>query len=181
MSRDLSKGWSIFPFSLIACASLCWMLLMCLGLLGVVGSPVAVAQVNRVGEFKFDKKQGSHTGLVTFRTQPFQRTKHRVTKDRQSQTIVDGKFALGTDGNIPNVEIVSIKVLFDGRELAIPRKLYADCFEPNLNDQDLSMRFDRNFQSLIVSMSGSDGAGGYEVVWRFRKDSRHTRSVKRGF
>jgi hypothetical protein len=95
--------------------------------------------------------------------------------------MVNGKLALGTDGNIPNIEIDSVKLSFDGKEIIIPKNLYANCFEPNLDERDLSLRFSRDFQSLIVTMSGSDGAGGYEVVWRFRKDGRHSRSITRGF
>ena len=124
--------------------------------------------------------QGTHKALVIFHTRAFEPTKHKV-KARNYQTIVDGRFAHGTDGNVPNIEIESIKLLLDGTDVTIPRKHYSDCFEPSLDGSYLAIRFGRDFRSVIVTMSGSDGAGSYEVVWRFRKNGYHSRSFSQGF
>ena len=102
-------------------------------------------------------------------------------RDGNYQKLIDGRFAHGTDGNIPNIEIALIKLSLDGRDIPIPGNLYSDCFEPNLNASDLVIRFGRKFQSVIIRMSGSDGAGSYEVVWRFRKNGSHSRSFRQGF
>jgi hypothetical protein len=61
------------------------------------------------------------------------------------------------------------------------KRLYADCYEPNLNESDLEIKFERGFQGVMISMVGSDGAGGYEVTWRLRKNGNHTRSISKGF
>jgi len=150
-------------------------------LLTLAGSMASLAQSNRIGTFKFEKRQGTHKSLVIFHTRAFQPSKHRVTKTRNYQTIVDGRLAHGTDGNVPDIDIGSIKLFLDGREVAIPRKQYSDCFEPNLDGSYLAIRFGRDFQSVIITMSGSDGAGSYEVVWRFRKNGYHSRSFNQGF
>lgn len=150
-------------------------------LLTMTGATASLGQSKSIGAFKFEKTRGTHKVSVIFHARAFDPSKHKVAKARDHQTIVDGKLAHGTDGNIPKLEIGAIKLFFDGTEVAVPRKLYSDCFEPNLDDDSLTIRFGRDFQSLIVTMSGSDGAGGYEVVWRFRKTGYHSRSFRQGF
>lgn len=152
-----------------------------LSLLMLIGSTATFAQSNGIDTFKFEKKQGTHKALITLDTRAFEPSKHKITKGRNYQTIVDGRLARGTDGNVPNIEIASIKLSLDRTQIAIPGKLYSDCFEPNLDDDSLAIRFGRDFQSVIITMSGSDGAGGYEVVWRFRKSGYHSRSFRQGF
>ena len=149
-------------------------------LLTLIAATATWAQSTRIGAFKFEKTQGTHKALVIFHTRTFEPAKHKV-KARNYQTIVDGRFAHGTDGNVPNIEIRSIKLSLDGTEVAIPRKLYFDCFEPGLDGKYLTVRMGRDFQSVIISMSGSDGAGSYKVVWRFRKNGYHSRSFSQGF
>src|SRR6266850_125738 len=60
-------------------------------LLTLAGSMASLAQSNRIGTFKFEKRQGTHKSLVIFHTRAFQPSKHRVTKTRNYQTIVDGR------------------------------------------------------------------------------------------
>ncbi len=74
-----------------------------------------------------------------------------------------------------------MKLYFDGKEMKIPSRLYSDCYEPNFDNSSVTIKFGHNFQSVIVSMAGSDGAGGYEVIWRLRKNGHHTRSISQGF
>ena len=138
------------------------------------------AQSNGIKTFQFEKKEGSHTARVVFRTRLFTRAKHRSAGVVRGQTMVDGRPAIGTDGNIPGAEIDSMRFYLDGKEIIIPRRLYADCFEPNFGDDYVSLKFGRGFQSVIVSMSGSDGAGGYQAIWTLRKDGRHRRSIITG-
>lgn len=98
----------------------------------------------------------------------------------RGQTMVDGRPAIGTDGNIPVVEIDSMRFYLDGQEIKIPRRLYADCFEPHFGNDYVNLEFGEEFRDVIVTMSGSDGAGGYQVTWRLRKDGRHSRSINPG-
>jgi len=135
------------------------------------------AQSKGVRTFPFEKKGGSHTARVVFRTRVFERARHRSTEVREGQTMVDGRPAIGTDGSIPGVEIDSMRFYFDGKEIKVPSKLYADCFDPNFGKEHVTLKFGRDGRSVIVTMSGSDGAGGYAVSWTLRKNGRHVRSI----
>src|SRR6266480_6988779 len=64
-------------------------------------TPTPIVQADKTGNFRFEKSQGAHTAVVIFHTRAFQRSKHRVTRDSRQQTRVDGRPAIGTDGNIP--------------------------------------------------------------------------------
>ena len=146
-------------------------------LLVLIISAGVFAQSTETRTYKFEKKEGSHTARVVFRTKVFARAGHRSTKVVRGQTMVDGRPAIGTDGNIPGVEIDSMRFYLDGKEIRIPPRLYADCFEPNFGNDYVTLKFGRDLQSVIISMSGSDGAGGYQVVWRLRKNGQHRRSI----
>ena len=140
----------------------------------------AFAQAQGVQTFRFEKKEGSHTARLVVRTRPFARAKHQSTRVVRGQTMVDGRPAIGTDGNIPGTEIESMKLHLDGKEIALPRRLYVDCFDPKFGAEYVTVKFGRGFQSVIVSMSGSDGAGGYLATWTLRKDGQHRRTIVPG-
>ena len=98
----------------------------------------------------------------------------------RGQTMVDGRPAIGTDGNIPGVEIASMRFYLDAKEIKIPRRLYADCFDPHFGDDYVTLEFEPEFRGVIITMSGSDGAGSYQVIWRLSKDGQHQRSIVPG-
>jgi len=135
------------------------------------------AQSKRVETFRFEKKEGPHTARVVFRTRRFTRAGHRSTRVVRGQTMVDGRPAIGTDGNIPRVEIDSMRFYLDGKEIKIPRRLYADCFDPKFGNEYVTLEFRPNFRGVVVTMSGSDGAGSYQAIWRLSGDGRHRRSI----
>ena len=135
------------------------------------------AQSKGTRTFQFEKKEGSHAARVVFRTRIFARAGHRSVRVVRGQTMVDGRPAIGTDGNIPGVEIDSMRFYLDGKEIKISRRLYADCFDPHFGDDSVTLKFGLDFQSVIIAMSGSDGAGGYQVTWRLRKNGQHRRSI----
>ena len=126
-------------------------------LLVLILSTGVFAQAKKVGTFQFEKKQGAHRALVIFHTKALAGAGRRVTGLERGQTMVDGRTAIGTDGNIPGVEIVSIRFYLDGKEVKVPRRLYADCFDPNFGKGDVTLKFGPAFRSVIVSMLGSDG------------------------
>jgi hypothetical protein len=138
------------------------------------------AQPGGMRTFRFEKKEGSHTARVVFRTRLFGRARHGSARVVRGQTMVDGRAAVGTDGNIPGVEIDSMRFYLDGEEIKIPKRLYADCFDPNFGEDYVSLKFGRDVRSVIVSMSGSDGAGAYQAIWTLRKSGRHHRSIVPG-
>src|ERR1051325_1333275 len=75
--------------------------------------------------YRFEATGHGHSARVLFETEPFARAQHRVTGVAQSRTHVDGRPAIGTDGTVPTVEITTMRFFFDGREIRVPRSLYA--------------------------------------------------------
>ena len=138
------------------------------------------AQSERIGIFQFEKTAGPHVARVVFRTRRFARARHRSTRVVRGQTMVDGHPAIGTDGNIPGVEIDSMRFYLDGKEIKIPKRLYADCFDPNFGDDYVTLEFEGELRSVVITISGSDGAGSYQAIWRLKKDGQHHRSIVPG-
>ena len=139
----------------------------------LVGFANASAQSKRVGTFRFQAMKTGHSAKVIFHIKAFDPTK-KVSYDPNIGNTVNGQKAYGAEST-PEAEIASLKLFFDGVQMKIPRRLYSDCYDPNLRENPLTIRFGRDFQTVRVSMGGSDGAGGYRVTWVFRKNGRHTR------
>lgn len=131
--------------------------------------------------FEFVKTEGSHTAKVVFKVKPFAHSKHKLTYSKQLDITVlkvDGRMALGVDGNAPKIEIQSLHFYFDGKKVFIPRRLYSDCFEPNFDSDYFQLKIGDDGKSLLAFMAGSDGAGSYQVYWVLRKDGKHSRFSK---
>lgn len=152
-------------------------LLSLLCLFGCFGN--SLGQSNRVGTFTFTQKRSGHTAKVVFKARPFERSRHIVTR-KQGCPIIDGRQPLGTDCNIPRVEIESINFFFDGKRVAVPQKLYSDCYEPTFDARNLAIKIGDDLQSVFVFMHGSDGAGVYDVAWVLRKNGQHARVSNAG-
>jgi len=151
--------------------------LMLLTILLVI-TTTASAQLRKPVTFRFIEKRGGHTARLIFRTRDFNRPKHRITHSKRLDLTVlevDGRMALGVDGNVPRTEIQSIEFYFDGKRVAVPQSLYADCFEPNFDKKNFATKAGDDGNSLLVFMAGGDGAGGYQVMWVLRKDGRHSK------
>ena len=147
-------------------------------LLSVMTVSAQRAPAGKVGTFRFAEERGGHKARLVFRTGAFNRSKHRITYGKRldlSVLEVDGRMALGVDGNVPRTEIRSIEFSFEGKSIAVPKRLYADCFEPNFGKDYFAVKAGDDGNSLLVFMAGSDGAGGYQVIWVLRKDGRHSR------
>jgi hypothetical protein len=135
------------------------------------------APAGKVGAFRFEDKREGHASRLVFRTGAFEPSKHRITHGPEDvrRLEVDGRLALGVDETTPRVEIKSVQFYFDGRRVAVPRRLYSDCFDPNFGAEYFAVKNGDDGASMLVFMAGSDAAGGYEVVWVLRKDGRHSR------
>lgn len=131
--------------------------------------------LDKLGTFQFEKTEGGHTAKIIFQTKEFDPSKHRVEYGNFHNR-VDGRIAYGAE-SVPTVEISSIRFLFDGKEIEVPQILYRDCYNPNFESPYVKVRFSQNYDGVIVSMSGADGAGGYEVIWRLNKNGKHSWSA----
>ena len=143
----------------------------------LLGSTSAFAQSRRIGAYRFQKSKGNHTATIVIRNARFDSSKHEVAYDRNIGSLVDGRKAFGVE-SIPKTQIKSIEFYFDGKQIKVPRRLYSDCYNPNLEPQYVKMNFGTDSQHVRVVMWGADGAGAYGVVWRLRKDGKHSRSFK---
>ena len=127
----------------------------------------------RIGTFHFQTRKNGHAARVLFRVRPF--SSNKPVYDPNVGNMVNGRKAYGAE-TTPEAEIASMIVTFDGRRIQIPPRFFSDCFDPNLRDNPLVIRFGRNFNAIRITMGGSDGAGGYEVTWVVRKNGHITRS-----
>lgn len=135
---------------------------------------VSGAAQQKKDTFEFVKRSNSHTVRLVFKTRPFVRDNHKVEMGKAG-TKVDDCFALGTDGNAPRTESASVRFFFDGMEVSVPKNLYSDCFEPNLEADNFRIKFGDDGESLMAFMAGGDAAGGYQIYWILRKDGKHSR------
>jgi hypothetical protein len=64
-----------------------------------------------------------------------------------------------------------------GQRIVVPGRLFADCYNPNLGKDNFRTKLNDAGDSLLVFMAGSDGAGGYQIMWILRKDGHHSRFI----
>jgi len=153
----------------------------------------SLGQGRNAGAFQFEERSSKYTAKIVIRTRAFVRSQHTLTfadKDylRRKQislakgvsllTKIDGRAPLGTDGTIPQIEIASMTVSFNGAKIVVPRSLYADCYNPNLQKDTFATKLNDAGDSLLIFMAGSDAAGSYQVMWILRNDGHHSRFVK---
>jgi len=133
---------------------------------------------NQARSFEILRETAKHRAKVVIKTRPFDRTSRRVGSIKKLDlpiTTIDGRIALGTDGDMPRVEIASMQLFLDGTEIPIPKKLYSDCFEPNFGKEYLALTLSDDGDSVLIFMAGGDAAGGYQVYWTLRKDGHHSK------
>jgi hypothetical protein len=147
-------------------------------LLSVVSASAQHAPAGKIGTFRFSEEKSGYRARLVFRTGAFDRTKHRITHGKRADSTVlevDGRMALGVDDDAPRTEIRAVEFYFRGKKVAVPKRLYADCFEPSFGKSYFAIKAGDDGESLLVFMAGGDAAGGYQVIWVLRKDGRHSR------
>jgi len=100
---------------------------------------------------------------------------------------MDGNFdPIGTDYGVPSTEFYAFDVMVDGKKWDIPKKLWQDCYEPNIHASNnpnfnyLWMVLSPDGTRLAIGMWGSDAAGSYHIVWYLRADGHHSRKFLPG-
>ena len=139
------------------------------------------AQSNLIGTFPFEAQAGANFAKIIFETRAFDGSHHRIGV-RRGSTTVDGRSVFGAiDGYAPQVEIASMKLYLNGREIHVPKRVYDDCYQPNLKAPYITIRFGARSEIVVVAMHGADGAAGYEVTWHFTNTGRASRSIHNVF
>lgn len=140
-----------------------------------------LAQSKRIGAYQFQKSKDNHLVRIIIRNEPFDSARHKIGYDeRTGKNLVDGRVAYGAEA-VPRTQIKSIEFYFDGRQIKVPRWLYADCYNPNLENGCVNVRFSRDLRSVIVTMLGADGAGAYNVFWVLKRNGKHSRYFEDAF
>jgi hypothetical protein len=118
----------------------------------------------------------------------FNPKQHKLTWIDKTVRKIDGTKFYGTDGEIPQTEIDTFLVEVNRQPVSIPRLNYNDLYNPNVyymygKETGCGVRAHeaKKGQQLIVTMCGSDGAGGYFVTFYFDHDKFLRRNVEYGF
>lgn len=109
---------------------------------------------------------GKKVVVVDVRARAFQKTKHKLKVNEQGVEKVDGRRVLGTDGGPAEEiksEIASVEVSWNGTRFKMERPLFADCF--NTTAVPARVLASDDFQAVMITMTGGDGAGAYRVTW----------------
>lgn len=85
------------------------------------------------------------------------------TENRGMIDTIDGQNPWGTDGNMPRTEYESITVWLGDKKLELPKEAIAGLYEPHIGH--LTATYNPDKDTLYIEASGSDAAGGYDVLW----------------
>jgi len=101
------------------------------------------------------------------------------SKDKSFLEKINGKHFWGTDGRIPKTTFKSITITIGSQTIELPKNAFEDLYEPSLFNTKVN--YDKSSNTLYISSSNSDGAGGYELVWVIEKGQYKERKVTYGF
>ena len=123
---------------------------------------------------------------VTLTKQPFDKTKHKITKKKHkeySEYIIDGKSAQGLDGDLflPEDHYKSIIVTINGKNVPIPKSAYDDLYEIGIWDTNNFAYYDKEDDVLYIIAHNGNGAFSYKVCWQIVKGEYKTRIIGEPF
>ena len=123
---------------------------------------------------------------VTLTKQPFDKTKHKITKKKHkeySEYIIDGKRVQGLDNDefLPKDHYKSITVTINGKNVSIPKSAYDDLYEIGIWDTNNFAYYDKEDDVLYIIAHNGDGYLAYEVCWQIVKGEYKTRIIGEPF
>ena len=116
---------------------------------------------------------------VTFTSQKFDETKHKITKKKDKsgyeEYVIDGKTGAGI--YLPNTHYKSITVTINGKNVPIPKSAYDDLYDVCLFEPNYRVYYDKEDDIFyIVGTLGNDSYT-YEVCWKIEKGAYKTRLI----
>ena len=119
---------------------------------------------------------------VTLTKQPFDKTKHKITKKKHkeySEYIIDGKRVQGLDNDefLPKDHYKSITVTIKGKNVPIPKSAYDDLYEIGIWDTNNFAYYDEEDDILYIIAHNGNGYLVYEVCWQIVKGEYKTRII----
>ena len=152
------------------------------------------SRLKMIGEFPSigkGKEQGNSITIagkgisVTLTKQPFDKTKHKITKKKYKyyeELIIDGKRAQGTDTSfIPEDHYKSIIVTINDKNVSIPKSAYDDLYEVAMYTDNNAVYYDKEEDTIYIIAHNGSGANAYEVCWQIVKGEYKTRIVGEPF
>ena len=141
-----------------------------------------------IGEGKEKETENSITiaekGIsVTLTRQPFDKTKHKITKKKHKyydELIIDGKRAQGASF-IPENHYKSIVVNINGKNVSIPKSAYDDLYEVWVYPYNNMVYYDKEDDVLYIFVRCGDGANAYKVCWQIVKGEYKTHIIGQPF
>jgi len=123
---------------------------------------------------------------VTLTKQPFDKTKHKITKKKHkeyTEFIIDGKKIYGRDNDefLPEDHYKSITVTINGKDVPIPKSAYDDLYEIGIWDTNNFAYYDKEDDVLYIIAHNGDGYLAYEVCWQIVKGEYKTRIIGEPF
>ena len=121
--------------------------------------------------------------IVTLTKQPFDKTKHKITKKKHKdyeELIIDGKRAQGADF-IPEDHYKSIIVTINGKNVPIPKSAYDDLYEVAMYTDNNAVYYDKEEDTIYIIAHNGSGAFSYQVCWQIVKGEYKTRIVGEPF
>jgi len=139
-------------------------------------------EIPTVGQDNNTITLSTNTITVTVSTADFDASKHKLAfyKDNPDQLEkIDGLRYWGRDGGIPATQYKSVAVVMNGIEIVLPPEALAALYEPSL--YYTKANYDAANDVLYIHSMNSDGAGGYEVIWKIEKGVFRERQLMYGF
>lgn len=119
---------------------------------------------------------------ITLTSALFDKKKHRFKylKDYPDQIdLIDNKKYWGKDGGMPSSQYEKIVVSVGKKTITLPVAAIQGLYEPNLFSATAT--YDNINDVFYIQSMNSDGAGGYEVIWKIEKGEYKERLVVYGF
>lgn len=138
--------------------------------------------------FEISKRLGGKQVRVRFEKQYFQLRDRKVTFNaKDNRLYVDNSIAYGHDydtdmfkrtpaDEVIREELKSFQVWINGKESIVPKHLWSTCFEPHLGQIYVNV-FSGKRGAIVVSCSGSDGAGAWRAEWTRSKSGTWSRRI----
>ena len=120
---------------------------------------------------------------VTFTSQEFDETKHKITKKRNElgyyEYVIDGKIGVGLNGDayLPKNHYKSITVTINGKNVPIPKSAYDDLYEVCLFEPNYTVYCDKEDDIFYIVGTHGNDSYMYEVCWQIVKGEYKTRVI----
>jgi hypothetical protein len=136
-----------------------------------------IQPLSQLEEVNFKKRKITTTTLtldsdpisVSLASASFDPARHKISMVC-NDTYIDGRRAWGTDGDVPNKEISSLRVSLNGQSIPVPASEYSNLYEPNFE----GFRFYLSKTGgILLHMMNSDGAAVYDAVFLIKNGKIH--------